>query len=188
MIADDSRVLVFQDEVHFQVTTSVTRKWAQKGSKPKVASSPRRKNVPYSGYVIPETGELLTMKTSWFNYETVIQSYRDFMAEYPVADGKKVCIVIDNAPWHKKAFRLVQEEALEEYSDIREKIELIKLPPYSPDLNPIEQCWRITRRDVTHNTYFPNERVLQEALDDYFRQYRKPNKRLESLCSFKYKN
>ncbi|MCR4666347.1 MAG: hypothetical protein K5657_03535 [Desulfovibrio sp.] len=110
------------------MTTSVTRKWTQKGSKPKVASSPGRKNVPYSGYVIPETGELIAMKPSWFNYETVIQSYRDFMAKYPVADGKKVCMVVDNAPCHKKAFRLVQEEELEEYSDIREKIELIKLP------------------------------------------------------------
>jgi len=188
IIADDSRILVFQDEVHFQVTTSVTRKWAYKGSKPTVDSSPRRKNVPYSGYVIPETGELITTNPTWFNYETVIQSYRDFIAEYPVAEGKKVCMVIDNAPWHKKAFRLVQEEALEEYSDIREKIALIKLPPYSPDLNPIEQCWRITRRDVTHNTYFPNERVLQETLDDYFKQYRKPNNRLATLCSFKHKN
>ena len=169
------------------MTTSVTRKWAYKGSKPTVDSSPRRKNVPYSGYVIPETGELITTNPTWFNYETVIQSYRDFIAEYPVAEGKKVCMVIDNAPWHKKAFRLVQEEALEEYSDIREKIELIKLPPYSPDLNPIEQCWRITRRDVTHNTYFPNERVLQETLDDFFRHYRKPNNRLATLCSFKHK-
>ncbi len=97
-------------------------------------------------------------------------------------------MVIDNAPWHKKAYRLVQDEGLAEYSDIREKIELIKLPPYSPDLNPIEQCWRITRRDVTHNTYFSNERVLQEAVDDYFRPYRKPNIRLASFCSFKYKN
>ncbi|MBO4374318.1 MAG: transposase [Lachnospiraceae bacterium] len=53
---------------------------------------------------------------------------------------------MDNAPWHKKTKRLVQEEQLEEYSDILEDIEFIKLPPYSPDLNPIEQVWRITRK------------------------------------------
>ncbi len=110
------------------------------------------------------------------------------MDDYPIADGKKACIIIDHAPWHKKAYRLIQEESLDEYSDIREKIELIKLPPYSPDLNPIEQCWRITRRDVTHNTYFSNEVVLQKTLDDYFTQYRKPNKRLASLCSFKHQS
>ena len=187
-MTDEKYILVFQDEVHFQLRTSVAQKWALKGSKPKVSSVPGRKNIPYSGYVIPKTGELITTKLSWFNYETVIQSYRDFLDNYSVAEGKKVCMVIDNAPWHKKAYRLVQEEALEEYSDIREKIELIKLPPYSPDLNPIEQCWRITRRDITHNTYFPNEEVLQGTLDNYFRQYRKPNKKFSILCSFKYKN
>ena len=188
IMTDEKYILVFQDEVHFQLRTSVAQKWALKGSKPKVSSVPGRKNIPYSGYVIPKTGELITTKLSWFNYETVIQSYRDFLDNYSVAEGKKVCMVIDNAPWHKKAYRLVQEEALEEYSDIREKIELIKLPPYSPDLNPIEQCWRISRRDITHNTYFPNEEVLQGTLDNYFRQYRKPNKKFSTLCSFKYKN
>ncbi len=97
-------------------------------------------------------------------------------------------MVIDNAPWHKKAYRLIQDEKLEEYSDIREKLELVKLPPYSPDLNPIEQCWRITRREVTHNTYFPDAGTLEKTLDDYFSAYRQPNNKFLSLCSFKYKN
>ena len=42
-------------------------------------------------------------------------------------------VIMDNAPWHKG-------------NDIKEMIEatgakLIKLPPYSPDLNPIEHAW-----------------------------------------------
>ena len=125
-------------------------------------------------------------RPTWFTYETVIQSLRDFISLYPIEEGRKVCMVIDNAPWHKKAYRLVQEEALEEYSDIREKIELIKLPPYSPDLNPIEQCWRITRREVTHNTYFPNKKTLEKTLDKYFSEYREPNVKFASLCTFKH--
>ena len=56
----------------------------------------------------------------------------------------------------KKAVRLVQAEALPECRDIRDKMSFIFLPPYSPDLNPIEQVWGITRREVTHNTYFVN--------------------------------
>ena len=43
------------------------------------------------------------------------------MTIYPIPDGKKVCMVIDNAPLHTKAYRLVEEEALDEYADIREK-------------------------------------------------------------------
>ena len=174
--------------MHFQVTTSVTRKWVIKGSEPKVKSAPSRMSVPYSGYIVPETGELIVSKPSWFNYETVIESFRHFLQTYPIAEGKRVYLILDNAPWHKKAVRLVQTEALPEYQDIRDKMTLIFLPPYSPDLNPTEQVWRITRREVTHNTYFANTHLLEDTLDPYFAIYRQPNEKLASLCSFKCKN
>ena len=48
---------------------------------------------------------------------------------------------MDNAPWHKKTFRLIETEKRPEYADIRENVTFVKLPPYSPDLNPIEQVW-----------------------------------------------
>ena len=174
--------------MHFQVTTSVTRKWVIKGSEPKVKSAPGRKSVPYSGYVIPKTGELIVTKSSWFNYETVIDSFRQLLRTYPVAGGKRIYLILDNAPWHKKAVRLVQTEALSEYQDIRDKMTLIFLPPYSPDLNPTEQVWRITRREVTHNTYFANTQILEDTLDAHFAIYRQPNEKLVSLCAFKSKN
>lgn len=184
---DDSAVIIYQDEVHFQVTTAVTRKWVVKGSKPKVKSAPGRKSVPYSGYVRPATGELIVSKPSWFNYETVIESFRHLLKTYPLGDDKRIYLVLDNAPWHKKAVRLIQTEALPEYQDIRDKMSLIFLPPYSPDLNPIEQVWRVTRREVTHNTYFANASILESTLNAYFLQFRNSNNKLASLCSFKYK-
>lgn len=144
--------------------------------------------MPYSGYIVPETGELIVSKPSWFNYETVIDSFRHLLEAYPIADGKRIHLILDNAPWHKKAVRLVQTEALPEYRDIRDKMSFLFLPPYSPDLNPIEQVWRITRREVTHNTYFANEQVLQNALDSHFAIFRQPNEKLTSLCTFKYEN
>lgn len=183
---DSSALVVFQDEVHFQVTTSVTRKWVIKGSKPKVKSAPGRKSVPFSGFVCPKTGELIVNKPTWFNYETVIDSFRKMLKEFTIDKEQRIYLVLDNAPWHKKAVRLVQTDALPEYEDIRAKMTMIFLPPYSPDLNPIEQVWRITRREVTHNTYFRNVQCLSDALDSYFSQYRSPNKKLAALCSFKY--
>lgn len=150
-------------------------------------SAPGRKNASYSGYIIPSTGEPAVTKPSWFNYETVIESFREFIRQYPIADGQKMIMVIDNAPWHKKAKRLIQTEALPEYSDIREKMEILSLPPYSPDLNPIEQVWRKTRREVTHNRYFRNIDELAAKLDEYFRGFRSPNKELSSLCTFKHR-
>ena len=105
--SDDSNVIAYQDEVHFQLSTTITRKWALKGSASKVKSHPGRQKASYSGYIIPSSGRLITTKPEWFNYETVIQYLRDFMRQMP-DDGRRICLVVDNAPWHKKAIRLIQ--------------------------------------------------------------------------------
>ena len=80
--------------------------------------------------------------------------------------------------------RLIWTEQLEEYADIREKMDYLSLPPYSPDLNPIEQVWRKTRREKTHNRFFSAISKLINVLDDYFAQFFMPNDQLKSLCSF----
>ena len=92
---------------------------------------------------------------------------------------------MDNAPWHKKMYRLIVTENRDEYSDIRDKVTFILLPPYSPDLNPIEQVWRITRRENTHNVFFPSLATLEATVDTAFEAWAVPNDQLKTLCSFK---
>ena len=145
---DDSMILVYQDKVHFQIQTTVTSAWYKKGSVLTVKSFPGRFKASYSGFVISETGELFVATPEKFNYETTIESIRAFFAAHPLPAGKKYALVMDNAPWHKKTKRLVEDEHLEEYSDLSQNVKFVKMPPYSPDLNPIEQVWRITRKEI----------------------------------------
>lgn len=91
-------------------------------------------------------------------------------------------LIMDNAPWHKKAKRLIESE--DEYADIREAITIESMPPYSPDLNPIEQVWRVTRREKTHNRYWSGLPVLTDVLDKWFGSFIEPNEKLATLCSF----
>lgn len=162
--------------------STITRSWYQKGSKPKVKSYPGRKSVAYSGFVLPKTGELFVTKPSWFNYETTISCIREFITNRPTAEKGHLFLVMDNAPWHKKAKRLIAED--EQYSDIKEAVTIISLPPYSPDYNPIEQVWRITRREKTHNRFWGKLETLVSTLDTWFADFSHPNKKLASLCSF----
>ena len=177
-------MLVFQDEVHFQTAVTVTRMWVQKGSAPKVKAPSGKDSVAYSGFVRPDTGELFIAKPLWFNYASFLDSVSKFLEVCQLAENQKICLILDNASWHKKAKRLVEDEQLEEYKHIRHKLVFLFLPPYSPDLNPIEQCWRKTRREVTHNTYFPDRYDLEYTLDWYFSKFAQPNESLASLCSF----
>ena len=175
---------MYQDEVHFQIQTTIKAAWFKKGSAPTVKSFPGRLKVSYSGFVIPETGELFVVKPDIFNYETTITSIRAFLTKHPAPKGKKYALVMDNAPWHKKTVRLVETEKQPEYADIRKNVTFVKLSPYSPDLNPIEQVWRITRREKTHNRYFGSLPIITDVLDDYFNGFSLPNDQLRRLCSF----
>ena len=178
-------IIVYQDEVHFQIQTTVTSGWYKKGSTPTVKSFPGRFKTSYSGFVIPESGELFTAKPETFNYTTTIDSIRSFLAAHPVPEGKRYALVMDNAPWHKKTMRLIEKDQLPEYEDIRKCLTFVKLPPYSPDLNPIEQVWRITRRENTHNVFFPSLAKLESTVDTAFEAWAVPNEQLRSLCTFK---
>lgn len=170
--------------MHFSIQSTVAREWATKGSKPQVKSYAGRKNASYSGFVIPSDGRLFVSKPLWFNWETTIESFRQFIARCQADEiNKRIVLVLDNAPWHKKAKRLVEKEP--EYQDIRDRMTFVSLPPYSPDLNPIEQVWRITRREKTHNHFWPDFTSLSTTLDSWFASLSNPNEKLRTLCSFK---
>lgn len=176
--------IIYQDEVHFQITTSVTRTWAPIGKQPKIKSKPGKASVPYSGYVSPRTGRLVMTEVSWFTFETVIASIRDYIKKMNTS-FKRHLLIMDNAPWHRKAERLIRE--LDEYKDIRDVLDIEFLPPYSPDLNPIERVWRITRREKTHNKYFGSKEILKDTLDGFFADFSVSNEKLSSLCQSKHK-
>lgn len=165
----------YEDEVHFYRSTTICRMWAKKGYQPQVKSAPTQEKVAFIGFINPATGELITNECNKFNYETIMQSVKSF-AEY-VPNNKKILIVLDNASWHKKAVRLLR--ANNDYP----RIEFIFLPPYSPELNPIERVWRITRRERTHNRFFDKLTTLKIVLTDYFDKLKLPNIKLRTLCS-----
>ena len=73
-----------------------------------------------------------------------------------IRTGRRVVVITDNAKYHHA--RLHQDWRERHLTDF----ELDYLPPYSPDLNPIERVWKLTRRRCLHNRYFPD---LQEVID-----------------------
>jgi len=48
----------------------------------------------------------------------------------------------------------------------RKTLTLLFLPPYSPDFNPIERVWKLTRRLATHNRFFASLDDVVNAVSD----------------------
>jgi transposase len=64
----------------------------------------------------------------------------------------------------------------------RKFLTLLFLPPYSPQLAPIERVWKLTRRLATHNQYFPTLDDVLVVVERCFTRWLKPNDVLRRLC------
>jgi len=67
-------------------------------------------------------------------------------------------MILDNVNFHR-AKRL--KSIFERY---KHRIELIFLPPYSPDLNPVERMWWLMRKEITHNRWVKS---MEQRVDDF---------------------
>jgi transposase len=87
--------------------------------------------------------------------ERVAQLLRKIRAANP---GKRLLLVLDNAPYNHAA------PVTEAASAVR--IELLYLPPYSPNLNLIERFWKFLKRKVARNRFYATFAEFRTAVQN----------------------
>ena len=166
------------DEVHFQQHGSRCRMWVPPETKdPVLLHHPTRHSVGYFGAVRLRDGRFqFRREMDKFNGLT----FFEFMKElYPVSitSGRRVVVITDNAKYHHaRLHRQWREEHAAEFA-------LDYLPPYSPQLNPIERVWKLTRRRCLHNRYFPLLQEVTTTVETEFAGWAGPNETLRRLCA-----
>ena len=138
---------------------------------------PTRKSVGFFGAVRLRDGRLITCRElARFDGDTCWAFLRHLECRSRV-QGKRVVVITDNAKYHHAKL----------HADWRQEHEpdfhLHFLPPYSPQLNPIERVWKLTRRSCLHNQYFPELESVVRAVDEHFALWSRPNPTLRRLCS-----
>ncbi len=78
---------------------------------------------------------------------------------------KKYVFILDNVGYHKTS---PIRNLLERHSNF---ISVEYLPPYSPELNPIETCWKVTKNAVTKSQFFPDIDAMQGALETFWEKH-----------------
>lgn len=66
------------------------------------------------------------------------------------------------------------------------KIEILYLPPYSPELNPIERVWWYMRKKITHNRFLETLKDRKIKFWQMFSLFFKPNQKLLTVCNVNY--
>lgn len=169
---------MFEDEFSLSNTASVSYKWAKKGEQPKIKCKQRRRerNTAMGSYNF-ETGQITVSFHNRGNY----QSFKNHLKKvlYTYRNHSKIIIVVDNVRFH-------HAKLLKKWLQNKPKLEVVYLPPYSPELNPIERAWWYMRKKITHNRYVQTLKERRSIFWQMFSKFQKPNEELLRVCEIKF--
>jgi transposase len=144
---------------------------------PVIYHHPTRQSVGYFAAVRLRHGQFrYRRETGRFNGESFWEFLKGFRDASAVA-GRRVLAIRDNARYPRSKLHLPWR--LQQAPSFG----LDFLPPYSPELNPIERVWKLTRRLCLHNRYFGFLEGVIEAVETQFAEWTKPNDCLRRLCA-----
>ncbi len=92
--------------------------------------------------------------------------------QLPEKWGKNLALVWDNAQVHKSAAKCLPDDVM-----------VISLPPYSPELNPVERFFQELRRKIA-NRIFNSLEELEDALVEAIEEYFQDREKVKQLCAY----
>ncbi|HAT9351971.1 TPA: IS630 family transposase, partial [Legionella pneumophila subsp. pneumophila] len=150
--------ILFMDSVHPTQATKLAYGWIRTGKVRHVGTTASRTRLNIIGAIqLGHIAEAITSQYDTINAESITAFMDKIRTQY--AD-KTVHLILDMAPYHRSS--LVAEHAS------RLNIKLHFLPPYSPNLNPIERLWRVMNEQVRNNRCFKGAKDFKEAISGFF--------------------
>lgn len=157
LLKDDSWVVFASDETRLQKQAEIRRAWLVKGKRTVVKTERSKEQQNYLGFLDQRTYLCQVFPIKRGNTTETIKVLKKLVKQYP---DKKICIVWDNAKWHKsKQLR----EQLKKGKSL-EKVHLIALEPYAPETNPIEHVWGYAKNKLANKTGRAFEDIKQEFM------------------------
>ena len=154
----DKKVAVwFQDEARIGQQGTLTRVWALRGSRPRAVRQTEYKWGYVFGAVDPLTGQSSALIAPTVN-TSLMSVHLRMICEEAGADTH-VVLVLDGAGWHVS-------------NDLKvpESMTLLLLPPYSPELMPMERVWAWMRQHDLSNRVFADEHAIDQACKESWNQ------------------
>lgn len=157
----DNDVVLFADGVHPTMQTKKAKGWIKQGVTKVIETTGSRTRANIFGAV-----DIYNHDTIFKEYKTInSESVEDFLREiYKSYDktGKKVHLFVDRASYNTtESLHNVAKEL---------NIELYHIPPYSPNLNPIERLWKYMNKKVRNNIYFEKAKEFKSKIMEFLQE------------------
>lgn len=159
---EKNALILFGDESSFAQWGTIGYTWALKGVQPTVKTSGIRRAYRVFGLLDCFGGTLFQRGLEGkFNSDT----YQDFLAWVLTQTNDHLIVIQDNVSYHTSA------QMRTFYADHADHLTVYQLPPYSPDLNPIEALWKKVKKDATHLRWFPHFINLVTKVSETLRKF-----------------
>ncbi len=143
----------FQDEARVGQKGTLTYLWTRRGTRPRAVQDTRYKWAYLFGAVCPARaiGAGLVMPRA----DTEAMNLHLIEISDAVSPGAHAIVVVDGAGWH------ISDDLV-----VPSNISLLTLPPYSPELNPIENVWAYLRSNkLAHRLYETYTQIVDACCD-----------------------
>ena len=159
LMKDDNWEVFAVDEVRMDQEAIIRKCWLKKGQRSVIKVNRKKQSQSYIGFLNQKSYQCHLYEMPWQNSNEVLKATEQFLEQYP---DKKVCIVWDNAAFHKS--EAIRDQLAK--GGILERVHLIAMPPYAPDHNPIEHVWNTAKQKVAniqHETF----EATKQAFSDF---------------------
>ena len=150
--------ILFIDSCHPTQNTKFSYGWIKKGEEKQIKTSASRTRLNITGAINIKSKKVITGRYETINSKSTKDFLEKVLLSYPKA--KKINIIADGASYHKSK----DVEGFLKGKNIKMHI----LPPYSPNLNPIERLWKIMNEFTRNNRYFENAKSFRASIDNFF--------------------
>ncbi len=160
----------FQDEARIGQKNSLTRVWGQTGSRPAAPKDLGFASAYVFGAVCPLEGKAAALIMPICN--TAAMNHHLCEISSQVAADAHAVVILDGAGWHRSRGLVAPDN-----------ITLLELPPYSPELNPVERIWHYLRSHWLANSVFSSLAAIMDACEAAWQRFAADHSLIRSLCA-----
>ncbi len=178
-LRNDKEVLLFSDPMHQIHNVENGYAWQEIGraGTKEIPSNTGRRRLDIIGAINPVTMQpTILLEEENCNADSIVRLLEAIKKQYHQAET--ICLILDNARYQKGV--IAQNKAKEL------GIDLVYLPPYSPNLNLIERLWKFFKKKVMKNKYYEDFKTFKNAIEKFFENFDQYNNQLLILLNFKF--
>ncbi len=156
----EDELLLFIDAMHPTMASKISKGWVRTGQDKILPTVSSRSRMNIVGSIELATMNVMTADYETINSASIIDFLKGVEAAHPLAEA--IHIVLDQSGHHRS-------QELADYA-ASSKIRLHFLPPYSPNLNPIERLWKVMNEQVRNNYHFKSAKEFREKITIFFKE------------------